>query len=235
MNEEERPTPTVEDYLGVIYTLARDGEPVIGRKLADWLEVSAPTVTATLQRMVRDGWVTMAHDKTIHLTEMGKRAAASVIRRHMLTELLLARVLGVPWSKVHAEADRLEHSLSAETTAAVENLVEDTRFCPHGNPLPGHEALTENLIPLLEAEVGRTYRLARVHEEIEQNPDLLHFLEARHLMPGTPICVTAILPFNETVTVQAEGVETVLGMTIARHLWVDTISSENHPSSEKDN
>ncbi len=226
MDKEERPTPTVEDYLGVIYTLTRDGEAVIGRKLADWLEVSAPTVTATLQRMVRDGWVTMAHDKTIHLTEMGKRAAASVIRRHMLTELLLARVLGVPWSKVHAEADRLEHSLSAETTDAVENLVEDPRFCPHGNPLPGHEDLTQNLIPLLEAEVSQTYILARVHEEIEQNPDLLHFLEARHLMPGTPITVTAILPFNETITVQAEGVETVLGLNIARHLFVDRVPAK---------
>jgi len=231
MSEEERPTPTVEDYLGVIYTLARDGEVVIGRKLADWLEVSAPTVTATLQRMVRDGWVTMAHDKTIHLTEMGKRAAASVIRRHMLTELLLARVLGVPWSKVHAEADRLEHSLSPETTDAVENLVEDTRFCPHGNPLPGHEALTQGLIPLLEAEVGQTYILARVHEEIEQNPDLLRFLETRHLMPGTPLCVTAVLPFNETITVQAGGIETVLGLNIARHLWVDKSSAEGCPCS----
>ena len=74
---EERPTPTVEDYLGVIYTLARDGQPAIGRRLAEWMEVSPPTVTATVQRMVRDGWVIMAEDKSIHLTEAGRKAAAS--------------------------------------------------------------------------------------------------------------------------------------------------------------
>lgn len=90
------PTPTVEDYLGAIYTLARDREPVIGRKLASWMEVSPPTVTATIQRMARDGWVVMHDDKTIHLTNAGLEMAASVVRRHMLTELLLARVLGCP-------------------------------------------------------------------------------------------------------------------------------------------
>ena len=55
MEERARPTPTVEDYLGVVYTLTRDEERVIRRKLADWLEVSQPTVTATVQRMIRDG------------------------------------------------------------------------------------------------------------------------------------------------------------------------------------
>ncbi|GAH40540.1 unnamed protein product, partial [marine sediment metagenome] len=110
----QRPSQTIENYLGVIYTLSRDGETVIGRKLADWLEVSPPTVTATLQRMIRDGWVTMSDDKSIRLTEGGREAATSVIRRHMLTELLLARILGVPWSKVHEEADRMAHGVSAE-------------------------------------------------------------------------------------------------------------------------
>lgn len=216
----ERPTPTVEDYLGVIYTLQRDGDVVIGRKLADWLEVSAPTVTATLQRMVRDGWVTMARDKSIHLTEMGYEAAASVVRRHMLTELLLARVLGIPWSRVHEEADRLEHGLSSETAEAVASMVDDSPFCPHGNPLPGQEALTEGLIPLLETQLNHAYVLARVHEEVERDPDLMAFLEKNCLVPGARLHVLSILPFNETVTVMTAAGETVLGMNVARSLWV---------------
>ncbi|MCD6520888.1 MAG: metal-dependent transcriptional regulator [Anaerolineae bacterium] len=162
-----RPTPTIEDYLGAIYTLSRDGQPVIGRRLAEWLEVSPPTVTATIQRMIRDGWITQAKDKSIHLTPAGLRAAISVVRRHMLTELLLARVLGVSWSKVHEEADRLEHGFSSETTERVAEIVQDSSTCPHGNPLPGHEHLVEAMVPLLEAEIGEEYILARVHEGIE--------------------------------------------------------------------
>ncbi len=218
--KEQRPTPTVEDYLGVIYVLNRDGQAVIGRKLAEWMEVSPPTVTATVQRMVRDGWVTMADDKSIHLTDAGRRAAASVVRRHMLTELLLARVLGVPWARVHAEAHKLEHNLTAETTARVAEVVSESSVCPHGNPLPGFEALTEELVPLLAAEPGQHYVLARVHEEIERDPRMMAFLEERCLVPGAEIEVVAVLPFNETVSVRTAGREVVLGLTVATHMWV---------------
>ncbi len=217
---QPRPTPTVEDYLGAIYTLDRDGEVVIGRKLAEWLEVSAPTVTETIQRMIRDDWVTMDEDKTIHLTEAGRRAAASVLRRHMLTELLLAKVLGVPWSKVHEEAHRLEHALSIETTARVAEVVEHPSVCPHGNPLPGQEDVTSHLLPLLEAEPGCGYILARVNEKAEQSPRLMTYLEEHGLVPGAKVVVAEVLPHNETVTVSCDGREVVLGLTVARRLWV---------------
>lgn len=227
MEETVRPTPTVEDYLGAIYTLDRDGEVVIGRKLADWLEVSPPTVTATLQRMVRDGWVTMEDDKSVHLTATGREAASSVLRRHMLTELLLARVLGVPWSQVHAEADRLEHAFSAETTARVAQVVSDPTVCPHGNPLPGREEATRDLVPLLEAEIGQCYVLARIHEEIERSPQLMAFLERNCLIPGAEIQVIEVMAFNETVTVRSQGHDTVLGLAIAHRIWVEPAEGQS--------
>jgi DtxR family Mn-dependent transcriptional regulator len=215
-----RPTPAVEDYLGAIYTLDRDGEVVIGRKLAEWLEVSAPTVTETIQRMVRDDWVTMDDDKSIHLTEAGRRAAASVLRRHMLTELLLARVLGVPWSKVHEEAHRLEHAFSAETTARVAEVVDNAAVCPHGNPMPGREDVTRSLLPLLDADMDRCYTLARINEEAELSPRLMTYLEKHRLLPGAQITVVEVMPYNETVTVRCGDQEIILGLSVARKLWV---------------
>lgn len=224
MVETPRPSPTIENYLGIIYTLDRDGEAVIGRKLADWLQVSAPTVTATVRRMIRDGWVTMDRDKTIHLTQAGHEAAQSVIRRHMLTELLLARVLGVPWSRVHDEADRLEHGFSADTTARVEDMITDTTVCPHGNPLPGHEYTTDDLIPLLEAQPGTAYQLARVHEEIERHHDLMRFLEKNGLVPGAHLTVVDVAPYNETLSVCVQAQTVVLGLSTADKLWVRPIT-----------
>ena len=216
----QRPTPTVENYLGVIYILSRDGETVIGRKLADWLEVSPPTVTATLQRMIRDGWVTMSDDKSVHLTEEGREAAASVIRRHMLTELLLARVLGVAWSRVHEEADRMAHGVSAEIADRVANAVKHPRVCPHGNPMPGHEEITERLVPLLEAKPGVEYVLARIHEELERNRELMVYFERHCLLPGAAIKLVEIMDFNDTVTVRCGGQDVVLGLSVAGRLWV---------------
>ncbi|MBC7235616.1 MAG: metal-dependent transcriptional regulator [Chloroflexi bacterium] len=217
-----KPTPAVENYLAAIYIMERDGETVIGRKLADWLGVSAPTVTITVKRMIESGWVEMAADKTISLTQAGREAAISVIRRHMLVELLLARILGVPWSQVHEEADRIEHSLSAETAARVARVVDYPDVCPHGNPIPGHEEATADLTPLLQAKLGVEYTLARVHEEAERNSELMAFLERHHLVPGTRIRLLELMPVNETVTVESAGNEVVLGLSVARCLWVSS-------------
>src|SRR4030065_2447886 len=97
------PTPTIEDYLGIIYTLNRDGEEVYGARLAELLNVSAPTVTVTLQRMVRDEWINLDSEKKIHLTPAGITAASSIIRRHMLTEWMLSKILNLPWCDVPGE------------------------------------------------------------------------------------------------------------------------------------
>jgi DtxR family Mn-dependent transcriptional regulator len=217
----QRPTPTIEDYLGVIYTLERDGEPVIGARLAEWLEVSPPTVTATVKRMIRDGWVSMVRSKEIHLTPAGREAAHSVLRRHMLAELLLARVLGVPWSQVHQEADALEHTLSSETVERLAAKLEHPEACPHGNPLPGYEDRLAGLLPLTEAQPGQHLIIRRVHESAEEQPELMAYLEQNGLLPGAEITILQILPFNETITLECAGETVVLGLAPAALVFAE--------------
>ena len=219
---DERPTPTIEDYLGVIYTLERDSEPVIGARLADWLEVSPPTVTATIKRMIRDGWVSMDRSKEIHLTPAGRKAAHSVLRRHMLAELLLARVLDVPWSQVHQEADAMEHTLSPETVERLAAKLEHPETCPHGNPLPGYEDRLAGLLPLTEAQAGQHLVIRRVHESAEEQPELMAYLEQHGLLPGAEITILQIMPFNETITLECAGETVVLGLAPAALIFAET-------------
>ncbi len=221
-----RPTPTVEDYLGVIYTLERDGEVVIGARLAEWLEVSPPTVTATLKRMKRDGWVTTNAAREICLTDQGREAARSVLRRHMLAELLLARYLGVPWSQVHQEADEMEHALSAETVERLAAKLEHPELCPHGNPLPGHENRLADLFPLIEAPVDQRLIIRRVHESAEESLDLLTYLERCGLLPGAEILVREVMAFNETLTIECQGQSVVLGFVPATLIFVEKVEGE---------
>jgi DtxR family Mn-dependent transcriptional regulator len=138
---------------------------------------------------------------------------------------LLAQVLGIPWSRVHEEADRLEHDLSPETAARVAELLRDAAVCPHGNPMPGREAVTDALIPLLEGIPGQPYALARIHEEIERDRQLMAFLEQSRLLPGVDVQVVEILPFNETVTLCCAGQIVVLGLSVARRMWLGIPSS----------
>lgn len=226
----ERPTPTIEDYLGVIYTLERDGDPVIGARLAEWMEVSPPTVTATVKRMIRDGWVTMDHAKEIHLTPAGRDAAQSVLRRHMLAELLLARVLDVPWSQVHQEADAMEHTLSPETVERLAAKLDHPEICPHGNPLPGFENRIAGLVPLTEVQVGQQLVIRRVHESAEEQPDLMAYLERHGLLPGAEVTIAEIMPFNETITMECQGQRTVLGLAPAALIYAEEISKSDEVS-----
>ncbi|MCX8061018.1 MAG: metal-dependent transcriptional regulator [Anaerolineales bacterium] len=216
---ESKLTPTVEDYLSILWVLERDGEPVVGARLAEILGVTPPTVTNTLKRMTRDGLIAVDDKSGPYLTEQGRRAAQSVMRRHMLSEWLLLRMLD--WSKTHSQAHSIEHTVSAELEAALQNNLENPQLCPHGNPLPGFEHVVANWQPLLSFMTGDRVIIRRVHELAEQNPELLAFLEEHQVMPGKTALIVEILPFNETITLQIEGQSTTLGYAVARYIFAE--------------
>jgi DtxR family Mn-dependent transcriptional regulator len=220
---ENKPTPTIEDYLAVIYTLERDGEEVIPAHLAKSLEVTAPTVTVTLRRMERDGWVVNDQNTGIRLTKMGAEAAGSVIRRHMLTEWMLTRMLNVPWSETHAEADHIEHTISNEIEEKMRANLDDPRQCPHGNPLPGYEHLTDTWLPLTSIHAGEKVTIRRIHETAEGNLDLLRFLESNQIVPGRVAEVREVLDFNQTISLRMEDKDISLGFPAAQFLFVERI------------
>lgn len=220
MNELSRPSPTIEDYLGVIYTLDRDGERVIAARLAESLEVSAPTVTATLKRMQRDGWVMFGDEKEILLTETGRAAAMSVIRRHMLTEWMLSRMLKLPLAELHREAHHIEHTLSPEVAGRLQAEMDDPRFCPHGNPMPGFEDEVNQWLPLSQVSPETKVVVMRIQENLEEEYALLSFLESNGLVPGATLQVKEVLPFNETICVQVDRQEVILGLRLASDIYV---------------
>jgi DtxR family Mn-dependent transcriptional regulator len=86
---DHKPSKTVEDYLQVMHYMTRDGASIIGARLAERIGVAPPTVTATLQRMMKQGLITMDDHKAVHLTETGREEAESIVRRHALAERLL--------------------------------------------------------------------------------------------------------------------------------------------------
>jgi DtxR family Mn-dependent transcriptional regulator len=214
----EKLSPTIENYLVLMYVLERDKEPVVGVRLAELLSVTPPTVTNTLKRMVRDGLITM--DKTgTRLTQAGKRSARTVLRRHMLTEWMIARML--PWSKLHAEAHHLEHAISAEVEAALFEEMGHPQTCPHGNPLPGCEAAVASWMRLMDISPYEMVTIRRIHELAEYNLELLNFLESKGLIPGAPLIVQEVLPFNQTMSVESNGQLVTLGFASAQYIYVE--------------
>ena len=224
---EKKPSPTIEDYLGVIYTLAHDGENIIGVKLAELLDVSAPTVTETLKRMIRDHWITMDEKKEIHLTEKGNQAAASIIRKHMLTEWMLSRILDVPWSQLHEEAHKIEHSISAEVAEKMRERLDDPKLCPHGTPFPGYEDMAKNWSPLVDMEEGDHFIVRRIHEFGAVDLELMDFLQKNGVQPSAEGSVKEKLTFNETITLQIGKRTISLGFKTAKLIFAEKVIKQN--------
>jgi DtxR family Mn-dependent transcriptional regulator len=218
MQDANELSPTIQDYLSLIFVMERDDESVVGSRLAELLEVSPPTVTNTMKRMVRDGLISMKKNGT-HLTESGWNAARVIMRRHMLMEWMMINTL--PWSSLHGEAHNLEHAISAMAEKALMEQLGNPQACPHGNPLPGYEAAVQDWIPLTKIQVGQVVTIRRIHELAEEDTQLLGYLEEKHIMPGTQVFIREVLPFNQTITVEVEGHLVALGNTAARYVFVE--------------
>jgi DtxR family Mn-dependent transcriptional regulator len=219
----EKISATIEDYLGFMYILERDGQPVVGVHLAELLGVTPPTVTNTLKRMVRDGLVTLGEEGGPCLTPQGRQAAATVLRRHMLAEWMLTHMIS--WSRLHHEAHELEHAISDDVEAALLKELNSPEVCPHGNPLPGHEIVAANWVPLTKLPVGSFAIIRRIHELAEDDRQIMAFLESKKLSPGQEVMVKELLPFNETVTIHVGNELVSLGFAVARYIFGEVIDA----------
>lgn len=209
---------TIENYLSLVFIHERDGIPLVGAHMAELLGVTPPTVTNTFKRMAIDELVTLTSAGP-RLTAKGLQAARTVMRRHMLTEWMLAKMLS--WSKSHEQAHHLEHAISEEIEAALIKEWGNPQTCPHGNPLPGYEAVVASWVPLTSLAEGQAVIIRRIHELDEETPGLLAFLESKGVMPGRSATVVEVLPFNQTISLRLEQGEATLGFAAARYIFVE--------------
>ncbi len=118
-----RQSEVAEDYVELIADLIDATGEARLVDLASRLGVTAATVNTTVARLQREGLVRSEPYRAIFLTEEGRRIATWSRERHELVlRFLLA--LGVSESVAHADAEGIEHHVSAETLAAFERVVQ---------------------------------------------------------------------------------------------------------------
>jgi len=215
------PSEVISRYLEALYYMWSEGEPPRSARLADWLGVSRPTVTAALRRMTRDGMVRMNGHKEIELTAAGRRAAESIVRRHRIMERWLTDVLGLDWVAADAEAARLEHAISQEVEQRLYEVLGRPRTCPHGNPIPGHSTASAKERRLASLDAGGRAAISRVSEVAEREaPLLLAYLDERGLIPGRVVNVVEVDGIGRTIRIRAGKREVTLSHDTAAKLWV---------------
>jgi DtxR family transcriptional regulator, Mn-dependent transcriptional regulator len=185
--------PAVEQYLETIYELEESGIPPLRARIVERLGVSAPSVSETVKRLEREGYVTLDSSRVMQLTDTGRHLATAIARRHRLAERLLVDVIKVPWHQVHEEAGRLEHAISENLEQHLVRLLGDPATCPHGNPIPGSANAVDvgPLVALAEVPPGGRAVVRRVDEELEAVGEHMLLLEQLGLIPGAPVTVLA--------------------------------------------
>ncbi len=220
MEQEKTFSPAVEDYAKAIYALeSRCGGAVSTTALAERLDVSAASASGMVRKLDELGLVTHVPYRGVQLTPKGARLALEVLRHHRLLELFLAEQLGVPWDRVHDEAEVLEHVLSEELEELIAAKLGHPTHDPHGDPIPTRELELEELPTerLCDLAPGAAGRLTRVSDS---DPAMLRYLDERGIRPGDVFEVVDRQPFGGSSFVRFHGQVHVLGGDLAAAMRV---------------
>lgn len=231
---------TTEMYLRTILDLEEEGIVPLRARIAERLEHSGPTVSQTVARMERDGLLTLTESRQLELTDAGRELAVQVMRKHRLAERLLSDVIGLDWPYIHEEACRWEHVMSERVERRLVEILDDPVESPYGNPIPGLEALgvATGAHPALLARKtlrdaaqehtygvgGGTWKVQRLAESIQVEPEVLEQLLEVGLRPGVTVQVTGANEAYALLTVehQVEGpLEIELPLEVAQHIFVN--------------
>jgi DtxR family Mn-dependent transcriptional regulator len=211
----------IEDYAKAIYALElRAGDAVTTNALAERLGVTPGSASGMVKRLAELGLVEHEPYRGVQLTEDGRRVALEVIRHHRLLELYLVQSLGVPWDRVHEEAEVLEHVLSEELEELIAAKLGNPTRDPHGDPIPTRELTIEEepTQSLQSLDAGASGRFTRVSDS---DPEMLRFLADRGISPGDTFEVIDKQPFGGPLFIRFGDNVHVLGGDLAKAMRVE--------------
>jgi DtxR family Mn-dependent transcriptional regulator len=211
----------VEDYTKAIFALqSREDEPVPTNALAERLGITPGSVSAMLKKLDELGLTTHVPYRGVRLTADGRRLALEVIRHHRLLESFLADTLGMPWDRVHAEAEILEHVLSEDLEELIAAKLGHPTVDPHGDPIPNaalelEERSTHSLDSLGPGEEGVFVRVS------DSDPEMLRYLAGCGISPGDRFVVRERQPFGGPLYVVFGEREHAIGGQLADAMRVE--------------
>jgi DtxR family Mn-dependent transcriptional regulator len=182
-------TSTVENYLKHILLLSEDSPELVSMgALATAMDVVPGTATTMVKGMADEGLVEHQPRHGVKLTSEGRRVALNVLRKHRLVETFLVNVLKMDWSKVHEEAEKLEHAISDEVLDRLDALLGHPAADPHGDPIPNRQGKLSSQVyaTLATCALDKPLRVVRV---TEQSSEFLQFAEQNGLLPGASVRV----------------------------------------------
>lgn len=213
-----------ENYLKLIYSQnIKRGTNASTSQIAERLSISNSAISDMAKKLAKEGLITYTKYKGMKLTKEGEKLALNVIRKHRLWELFLLQVLKIPWSEIHAEAEKLEHHTSDYLIDKIEEYLHFPEFDPHGHPIPRKDGKLPKIPKLIQmncCEKGKLYEISQVDDTNEQ---LIKYLSKLGLMLNTPFEVADIVSFDKSLIIKYGGKTVTISEKIAKNIMVKFI------------
>lgn len=210
---------STQDYLKAIYALGATDKTVTTSALADALAHSPASATNMVKKLAEMKLVRHSPYRGVELTPAGKKIALEVVRHHRLIETFLAQALRVPWDKVHADAEKIEHVISEELEDRIASYLGDPSHDPHGDPIPTKAGTISDPQGPTLAEIGDG-ETALVERIGAQDPEHLRHLSQLGIVPNASINVIRREPFEGPLRIRVADGEQLLSASFARQIWV---------------
>lgn len=219
-------TAVAQDYLKIIWTAQEwSPEKVSTKLLADRIGVSPSTASESIRRLADQGLVHHEKYGAVTLTDRGRSAAISMVRRHRLLETYLVRALGYSWDEVHDEAEVLEHAVSDRMLARIDAKLGYPTRDPHGDPIPAADGKvpTPPARQLSDCAGGEVGTVARISDA---DPEMLRYFDSVGINLDSHLRVLARRDFAGMISIAVENpadTETTtvdLGRPAAEAIWV---------------
>jgi DtxR family Mn-dependent transcriptional regulator len=237
--EEERAAPAVrgashplrsglgaaaEDYLKAIYEITGQTSRVAPSSVAAKLGVSQAAVTKMVKRLRALKLVRYTRTRGVELTDSGRLVALETIRHHRLIEMYLHQALGYSWDEVDREAEILEHVISEDFEDRIDRLLGHPTHDPHGSPIPTKDGRIEE-IPLPSLADLAASQAGTVRRVFGRDPEMLRYLNGLGIALGTEVKLLERAPFGGPLRVRVGTSEHVIGVELARAVFVDASES----------
>ncbi|MCJ7569239.1 MAG: metal-dependent transcriptional regulator [Anaerolineales bacterium] len=211
-----------EMYLKTIAEISRHGNLVPVTNIAERLRISTVSASEMVHRLQDRGLLEHTPYKGVRLTADGWDRADGILRRHRLWECFLVEHLELPWKRVHSFACQLEHVSEDALTDALDKYLGLPSFCPHGNPIPNSQEVTEVKVasPLSDLDVGQDGVVLCIREE---DGEILEYLDARAVRPGSRVRIEEIAPYDGPRSILVDGEKQVLGRKVAEHILIELV------------
>ena len=212
---------SIDDYLKAILALTEGGGNTTTGELARYLGLTPASATGMVQKLARQDPVLVKYSKSrgVRLAEAGRHRALEVLRHHRLIEAFLYKALNVPWDKVHAEAERLEHYISEDLEARIAEFLGHPSEDPHGAPIPSEDGTVPEMRRLSAADLepGKSGKIVSIPT---RDLELQKYLLSLGLEPGIQVTLESVEPFGGPVYLRVNGRRVGISPEVAAELLV---------------